>query len=188
MQLSFYTDKISLRISSENHKVNIIIPPLSRRNQMLSVAFHPFSLCLLLSDYKQKVAGWVLAAGLHKRSISHRPPLATDLLVSFPPLVQLDTLWFHVHAALMCSHTDQNVAFRRFWFPANRRARHNRQGSRLMGGSVHSCPDRTPETLVSNFLPKAQLDSESIMIHPLYTKKSLQPQSYAGLITSAGAP
>lgn len=66
---------------------------------------------------------WPDECSLREESISHRPPLAADLLVRFPPVVQLDALWFHIYAALMCSSRGQRVAFRRFCLPANRRAR-----------------------------------------------------------------
>lgn len=96
------------------------------------------------------MAGWVLAAGLREGSISHRPPLATDSLVRFSPLVQLDTLGAHVCAALMCSYRGQNVAFRRFWFPANRMGETIAEAT-VLWEDESFCPGRTAGTLLASF-------------------------------------
>lgn len=153
------------------------------------VSIHSARVCSL-SDYKQEVAGWVLTAGLQEESIRHRPPLATDLLVRFPPLVQLDTLWFHVHAALMCSYRGQNVTFGHFWFPANRSVSNNLKGNRLMGGSEHFCRHRIAGTLLATSSPMLSLtsaSSASIVIYQLL-QYNLYSNSNARLISSVSVP
>lgn len=144
--------------------MNIRISLLSRRNQILGVGFHPFSSCLLLSDYKQEVAGWVLAAWREHQSpatISRRPARQISscsairrTLVPYlrGPDVQFQRSACCLQALLTSCQSEGEMRFVKATVSREDR-----------------CPDRTPQTLVSSFLPKAELHSAFIMIYLLHS-------------------
>lgn len=89
----------------------------------------------------------------------HYPPDAAPILL----LQQLDTLWLRV-PALMCGHGGRCVAFRRFWFSANRErdtiapASPGDECISVLAEQRELCPKRCPNIFIISHKPYSEED------------------------------